>query len=296
MKSSVLFVCLGNICRSPLAEAAFRREAERLGLDVEMDRRGTGDWHIGYPPDPRAAAVAARNGIDIAHLRARQVTADDFRRFDHIVALDANNLRDLERMRPAGRQGASCRCCSTMSRGAKAQAVADPYYGGDEHFDAAWADVAAGAEGAGAQDRRRRVSAFARRVAELTGVAENQLERLAGGDLSQVLLLRRPDGRCTVAKGGPAVATEAAMLRALAGVGVPTPMVEGEHDGVLLLEHVPNDGVFSPNAWADIGVAMRRLHARTGERYGWPVDYRIGTVALDNRQTGDWPASGASRG
>lgn len=134
------------------------------------------------------------------------------------------------------------------------------------------------------------MSAFARRVAELTGVAEDQLERLAGGDLSEVLLLRRPDGRCTVAKGGPAVATEAAMLRALSGVGVPTPTVEGEHDGVLLLEHVPNDGVFSPNAWADIGVAVRRLHARTGERYGWPVDYRIGTVALDNRQTSDWPA------
>jgi fructosamine-3-kinase len=134
------------------------------------------------------------------------------------------------------------------------------------------------------------VSAFARRVAELTGVAETQLERLAGGDLSQVLVLRRPDGRCTVAKGGPAVATEGAMLRALAGVGVPTPVVEGEHDGVLLLEHIPNDGVFSPNAWADIGVVLRRLHARTGERYGWPVDYRIGTVALDNRQTGDWPA------
>ncbi|HET9639035.1 MAG TPA: fructosamine kinase family protein [Allosphingosinicella sp.] len=134
------------------------------------------------------------------------------------------------------------------------------------------------------------MSAFARKVAELTGVAESQLERLAGGDLSEVLLLKRPDGRCTVAKGGPAVATEAAMLRALAGAGVPAPVVEGEHDGVLLLEHVANDGVFSPNAWADIGTAIRRLHARTGERYGWPVDYRIGTVALDNRQTGDWPA------
>ena len=134
------------------------------------------------------------------------------------------------------------------------------------------------------------MSAFARRVAELTGVAEAQLERLAGGDLSEVLLLRRPDGRCTVAKGGPAVATEAAMLRALHGVGVPTPIVEGEHDGVLLLEHVENDGVFSPHAWADIGAAVRRLHDRTGRLYGWPVDYRIGTVALDNRQTGDWPA------
>ncbi|HEX8262591.1 MAG TPA: low molecular weight protein-tyrosine-phosphatase, partial [Allosphingosinicella sp.] len=101
MKSSVLFVCLGNICRSPLAEAACRRACERLGLEVEIDSAGTGDWHIGYPPDPRAAAVAARNGVDISHLKARQVTSDDFRRFDHIVALDSTNLRDLERLRPA---------------------------------------------------------------------------------------------------------------------------------------------------------------------------------------------------
>jgi protein-tyrosine phosphatase len=145
MKSSVLFVCLGNICRSPLAEAAFRREAERLGLDVEIDSAGTGDWHIGYPPDPRAAAVAARNGIAIDHLRARQVTPDDFRRFDHIVALDANNLRDLERLRPADGKAQLSLLLDHVD-GREGQAVADPYYGEDLHFDAAWADVAAGAE------------------------------------------------------------------------------------------------------------------------------------------------------
>src|SRR3546814_15777570 len=100
MVKSVLFVCLGNICRSPLAEAAFSREARRLGLDVDIDSAGTGTWHIGHPPDSRASAVAARNGVDIAHLRARQATADDFRRFDYIVALDAENLPDLRRMRP----------------------------------------------------------------------------------------------------------------------------------------------------------------------------------------------------
>lgn len=134
------------------------------------------------------------------------------------------------------------------------------------------------------------MTAFARRVAELTGVPEERLERLAGGDLSEVLLLRRPDGRCTVAKGGAAVGTEAAMLRALAGTGVPVPMVEGEHENVLLLEHVPNDGVFSARAWADIGAALRDLHAKTGRQYGWPADYRLGSVVLDNRQTSDWPA------
>jgi fructosamine-3-kinase len=133
------------------------------------------------------------------------------------------------------------------------------------------------------------MSAFAGRVAALTGLAEDRLERLAGGDLSEVLLVRRPDGRRSVAKGGAAVGTEAAMLRSIAGAGVPAPLVEGELDGVLLIEHVAHDGVFSPAAWGDVGRAVRRLHDRTGECYGWPVDYRIGTVELDNRQRSDWP-------
>lgn len=121
------------------------------------------------------------------------------------------------------------------------------------------------------------------------GVPEERLERLAGGDLSEVLLLRRPDGRCTVAKGGPAVGSEAAMLRAIAAAGIPAPAVEGEHQSVLLLEHIPNDGIFSPHAWDDVGRFVRRLHDRLGEQYGWPVDYPLGTVELDNRETRDWP-------
>jgi protein-tyrosine phosphatase len=146
MKKSVLFVCLGNICRSPLAEAAFRREAERLGLDVEIDSAGTGDWHLGHPPDRRAAAVAAKNGVDISHLRARRVTPEDFRHFDYIVALDANNLRDLERMRP-GNAKAELSLLLDHVEGREGQAVADPYYGEADHFDVTWADVRAGAEG-----------------------------------------------------------------------------------------------------------------------------------------------------
>ena len=134
------------------------------------------------------------------------------------------------------------------------------------------------------------MTAFSRKVAALMGVEEERLERLSGGDLSEVLLFRRPDGRCTVAKGGPAIGTEAAMLRSLLGAGVPVPAVEGEHEGVLLLEYIPNDGVFSPLAWADTGGALRKLHERHGEHYGWPVDYRIATVEMDNRQTSDWPA------
>lgn len=142
--TSVLLVCLGNICRSPLAEAALRDEAARIGLDLHVDSAGTGDWHIGHPPDRRAAAVARRNGIDISHLRARQVTPDDFHRFDHIVALDAQNLSDLEAIRP---EGAKAKLSMLLDHveGRQGEAVADPYYGDEEHFDVAWGDVTEGA-------------------------------------------------------------------------------------------------------------------------------------------------------
>ena len=133
------------------------------------------------------------------------------------------------------------------------------------------------------------MTAFAHKVAALVDVAPAELERLAGGDLSEVLLLRRPDGRCTVAKGGSAVATEAAMLRSLAGAGVPAPAVEGEHGDVLLLEYVENDSLFSARSWASVGEAVCRLHGRSGESYGWPADYALGTVMLDNRTGQDWP-------
>ena len=121
------------------------------------------------------------------------------------------------------------------------------------------------------------------------GLSEGRLQRLAGGDLSEVLLVPSDDGNPLVAKGGSSLATEAAMLRALAAAGVPVPTVEAEHDDVLLIAHVENDGLFNPHAWADIGAQLRKLHDHEGERFGWPVDYALGTVALDNRETGDWP-------
>jgi len=133
------------------------------------------------------------------------------------------------------------------------------------------------------------VTAFTQRVAGLAGMDEDRLQRLAGGDLSEVLLVPRDDGAPLVAKGGPSLATEAAMLRALAAAGVPAPAVEAEHDGVLLIAHVENDGVFSPHAWADIGAQLRKLHDRLAGSYGWPVDYALGTVTLDNREGRDWP-------
>ena len=141
--TSVLFVCLGNICRSPLAEAAFRTEAERLGLEVHIDSAGTGDWHVGEPPDRRAIAAAQRNGVDISHLRARQVRPEDFDRFDHIVALDRQNLRDLQRMQPSGSKAQLSLLLDNVE-GREGQPVADPYYGHDAHFDTAWAELTVG--------------------------------------------------------------------------------------------------------------------------------------------------------
>jgi protein-tyrosine phosphatase len=146
MPFRILFVCLGNICRSPLAEAAFRAEAERLGLDAEADSAGTGGWHAGEPPDRRAIAAAKRNGVDISQLRARQVTGGDFERFDHIVALDDENLADLAAIRPAGSR-ARLSLLLDHAPGRAGQAVADPYYGGDADFDVTWRDVGEGAHG-----------------------------------------------------------------------------------------------------------------------------------------------------
>lgn len=141
---AVLFVCLGNICRSPLAEAAFRAEASRAGLEVEIDSAGTGDWHVGHAPDRRAQAVARRHGIDIAHYRARQVCAADFHRFTHVVAMDGENLRLLRRLRPADARAELSLLLDHVA-GRAGESVADPYYGDAEGFDLTWADASAGA-------------------------------------------------------------------------------------------------------------------------------------------------------
>ena len=153
MPYSVLFVCLGNICRSPLAEAAFREEARRLKLDVIVDSAGTGSWHVGSPPDPRAQAVARKNGIDISSLRGRQVKPIDYRRFTHVVALDEDNLANLRRLAPADAT-AELSLLLDHVEGREGQPVADPYFGEDDGFDLTWADVVAGARGLARKLRR----------------------------------------------------------------------------------------------------------------------------------------------
>ena len=151
---SILFVCLGNICRSPLAEAALRVEARRLRLDMVVDSAGTGNWHAGEPPDPRAIAVAAKNGVDIRGLRARQVTRADFTRFDRIVALDHDNLKDLRRVAPTDAT-AELSLLLDHVPGREGQGVTDPWFGDDAGFDVTWAEVTAAARGLAGQLGRR---------------------------------------------------------------------------------------------------------------------------------------------
>lgn len=142
---SVLFVCLGNICRSPLAEAALRFAAEEAGVDVVSDSAGTSDWHIDCPPDPRAQAVAKRAGIDISTYRGRQVTAEDFRRFTYVFALDDSNLANLAAIRPADGT-ASLSLLMDMVPGREGTSVADPYFGDDAGFDTTWDEVTRAAQ------------------------------------------------------------------------------------------------------------------------------------------------------
>lgn len=137
---SLLFVCLGNICRSPLAEAAFRDAAARAGMEVLADSAGTGEWHVGHAPDPRSQAVALRHGIDISGYKARRVRGEDFRRFDHILALDPQNLRDLRAITPSD-SGARLSLLMDHVPGKAGQGVRDPYCGTDRDFEIVWDEV-----------------------------------------------------------------------------------------------------------------------------------------------------------
>lgn len=142
---AVLFVCLGNICRSPLAEAAFRHAAAEAGLETEVDSAGTAGYHVGEPPDPRSIAEARRHGIDIAHYRGRQLSTEDFHRFDWIIGMDRSNMANIARRDP-GDGKARVAMLLDLVPGCEYAEVADPWYGGEDNFRDTWADVSAGAK------------------------------------------------------------------------------------------------------------------------------------------------------
>jgi protein-tyrosine phosphatase len=136
MTRKVLFVCLGNICRSPTAEGVLRAIAARefRSVNIEIDSAGTADFHTGEPPDRRSVAAARRRGYDLAGLRARQVQPADFDRFDFVLAMDRSNLAELETRKP---QHATAQLALFMDFAPDAgdSEVPDPYYGGIEDFE-----------------------------------------------------------------------------------------------------------------------------------------------------------------
>ncbi len=136
MEVKVLFVCMGNICRSPTAEAVFRHHVGEARLDrrIHIDSAGTHDYHIGEPPDLRTQQAALQRGYDMSALRGRQVGASDFRRFDYLLAMDQANLSILRRMRPGDAQSHLGLFLEFAGRHRERE-VPDPYYGGEEGFE-----------------------------------------------------------------------------------------------------------------------------------------------------------------
>jgi protein-tyrosine phosphatase len=133
----ICFVCLGNICRSPTAEAVMRHLVAQEGMDdrVEVDSAGTGDWHVGAPPDGRACAVGEARGIPLSG-HARQFTAKDFGRYEHVIAMDRSNRDDLLGMARTPAERSKVRLLRSFDASAPPDAdVPDPYYGGPRGFD-----------------------------------------------------------------------------------------------------------------------------------------------------------------
>jgi protein-tyrosine phosphatase len=135
-KVRVLFVCMGNICRSPTAEAVFRNCVEKAGLleRLHIDSAGTHDYHVGAAPDARAQEAAKRRGYDMSKLRGRQVEAQDFFRFDYVLAMDNENLVRLERLRPDEARS-HLGLMLEFAEHHKEWEVPDPYYGGKDGFE-----------------------------------------------------------------------------------------------------------------------------------------------------------------
>lgn len=145
----VLFVCTGNICRSPTAEGVLRHKLAEQGLAdrVGVESAGLGDWHIGHPPDPRAIARAGLRGYDLTPLRARLFEPEDFHDFDLILAMDRGHLAAMERRRPAGARARLHLFLDFAPEAVPAREVPDPYYGGLADYDHALDLIEPGVDG-----------------------------------------------------------------------------------------------------------------------------------------------------
>jgi len=158
-KISVLFICMGNICRSPTAEAVFRHYVESAGLDehILIDSAGTHDYHIGDPPDLRTQRAAQQRGYDMSMLRGRQAAEGDFRRFDYVLAMDRANLAILQRIKPQD-SATRAQLFLDYARHHADREVPDPYYGGADGFERVLDMVEDAAQGLLEEIRQRHFS------------------------------------------------------------------------------------------------------------------------------------------
>lgn len=131
----ILFVCLGNICRSPMAEGAFRHYSNELNVEVELDSCGTGDWHVGDPPDQRMQETALNHGVDIRDLRARQFQVEDFDRFDRIYVMDTENKANVLKYARNEDDEAKVKLMLNEIYPNENRSVPDPYFGGQQGFE-----------------------------------------------------------------------------------------------------------------------------------------------------------------
>lgn len=131
----ILMVCLGNICRSPLAEALLRKKVEHAGLNISVDSAGTASYHIGNPPDARTIANALKHGLDIRNLKARQFSSSDFERFDRIYAMDEDNRNMILKLAKNEQQGSKVRLLLAHHPYVDFTGVPDPYYGDESAFE-----------------------------------------------------------------------------------------------------------------------------------------------------------------
>ncbi|RKO83157.1 phosphotyrosine protein phosphatase I superfamily [Blyttiomyces helicus] len=145
-KTSVLFVCLGNICRSPMAEAVFRHVVTSRGLSDRfvIDSAGTAGYHVGDSPDPRSVATCRKNGVPVSH-SGQKVNKEDFSRFDYILCMDESNLADLKRLQPTRTKAKVSLFGDFDPKGDRI--IKDPYYGGQDGFDRNYAQVVRCSEG-----------------------------------------------------------------------------------------------------------------------------------------------------
>ena len=133
--SNILMVCLGNICRSPLAHGILSHKASLENLPIRVDSTGTGSWHVGSAPDPRSIATAKKYGIDISKQKARQFNTHDFNEFDHIYVMDKSNLTDVLRLASTKKDSQKVELILKQLESPEVLSVPDPYYGGDHGFE-----------------------------------------------------------------------------------------------------------------------------------------------------------------